>query len=77
MTRMTDSLVPGERIQIVITLHTNGALSVEGPVHDKRFCLAMLDNAIQAVKGYGQRPELVVPEHDVEVPTLRERLVTP
>jgi hypothetical protein len=35
----------------------------------------MLENAIDAVRGYGQRPELVVPERDVDVPALRPKLV--
>jgi len=37
-------------IKLTITLFKGGAMSVEGPVDDKVFCLALLDHARQAVK---------------------------
>ena len=37
-------------IKLTITLFKDGAMSVEGPIEDKAFCLAMLDHAKQAVK---------------------------
>lgn len=73
--RKTDSLSPGETIAVVVTLHPNGALSVEGPVHDKQFCVAMLENAIEAVRSHGMGGPLVTPEKDVGVPDLRPKLI--
>lgn len=63
-------LPPAVKVAVTVTLHENGALSVEGPVHDKAFCVAMLENAIDAVRGHG-RAGLVVPSHDVQVPAQR------
>lgn len=54
-------------IKLIVTLHGNGALSVEGPVHDKKFCLALLDHAKDAVRNHG-KPGLVVPAKDVQLP---------
>lgn len=54
-------------ISLTVTLHANGALSVEGPVHDKKFCIAMLQNAVDAVRNHG-KPGIVVPSKDVGVP---------
>lgn len=64
---LLDIPVEAQPISMTITLHTNGALSVEGPVHDKKFCLAMLANAADAVRNHG-KPGLVVPARDVQVP---------
>lgn len=58
----------GQSITLKITLHQNGALSVEGPVHDKAFCMAMLGNALDAVKNWRNKNDLVVPSHDVQAP---------
>ncbi len=52
-------------IVVRITLHPDGALSVEGPMHDKPFLLAMLDNARDAVKNHGRPSGIVVPSKDV------------
>lgn len=73
--RLTDGLLPGERIEVKVVLHPNGALSVEGPIHDKRFCVAILQNAIDAVRNHGMRRELVVPERDVVVPLVAPKKV--
>jgi hypothetical protein len=53
-------------IEVVIKLHPDGGLSVEGPLHDKLFMLAMIDNARDAVKNHGIKP-ILVPSHDVRV----------
>lgn len=77
--RMTDSLAPGERIEVKVTLHPHGALSVEGAIYDKAFCIAMLENAIDAVRNHGMAglagPGLAVPERDVSVPALKVKVV--
>ena len=72
--RMTDSLTPGEEIRVVVTLHPEGALSVEGAIHDKAFCIAMLENAIDAVRNHGMAG-LVVPSRDVSVPGLQSKVI--
>lgn len=56
--------------QILITIHDDGSLKVEGPIEDQAWCLAVLDAARDAVKGY-HRPKasgLIVPEHDLSLP---------
>lgn len=60
-------LPPQVTVSLTVKLHENGALSVEGPVHDKAFCLAMLQNAIDAVRNHN-KPGLVVPPKDVQLP---------
>lgn len=54
-------------VTITVTLHTNGALSVAGPVHNKRFALAMLQNAMDSVRGHHapKREQIVIPAKDV------------
>lgn len=60
-------LPPHVTVSLTVKLHENGALSVEGPVHDKSFCIAMLQNAVDAVRNH-HKPGLVVPAHDVQLP---------
>lgn len=62
-------LAPEVTVSLTVKLHANGALSVEGPVHDKKFCLAMLANAADAVRNHG-KPGIVVPSKDVQVPEI-------
>lgn len=62
-----DQVTGSQKVSLTVTLHENGALSVEGPIHDKKFCLAMLANAADAVRNHG-KPGLVVPARDVQVP---------
>lgn len=61
---------PGHvKAQITIRVYEHGALAVEGPIHDKAWCLAVLQNAIDAVNGHHRpRAGIVVPGHDVELP---------
>lgn len=57
--------------ELKIRIHANGALSVEGPVADTRWCLAALENAKDAIRNNARRKdELVVPAKDVAVPRL-------
>jgi hypothetical protein len=54
--------------RISLGVWSDGALSIEGPVTDKAWCLAALANARDAVKRYRRAGEqLVVPPEDVEV----------
>jgi len=65
-------------VALVIKCWPDGALSVEGPIADKVFCLAMLNNAIDAVRNHG-RPNapLVVPPKDVSIEPADPTLVRP
>jgi hypothetical protein len=55
-------------ITISVTLHPSGALSIAGPVNDKRFALAMLEHAKDAVRGHhAPVKRLVIPAKDVVV----------
>lgn len=51
--------------RIVVTIHQDNALSVEGPTGDKPWCIAALQNAIDAVKNQNNGRELIVPGKDV------------
>ena len=57
-------------VQLTITLHQNGALSVNGPVSDKALCIALLDNAREALNRQHSKA-LIVPAHDVGVDIAR------
>lgn len=69
--RSLDSLAAGETYRVTITLHPNGALQIEGPIYDRQWTVALLQNAIDAVRNQGRR-EFVIPAHDVDVPPLGE-----
>lgn len=53
--------------QFVITIWEDGALSVEGPIADKVFALAVLDNAKDAVRNHRdpKMVDVIVPRRDV------------
>lgn len=53
--------------QITIKVWSDGALSVEGPVEDAAWCIAAMQNAIDAVRNRRNGRPLVVPSHDVSV----------
>ena len=53
-------------VTLTITLHANGALSVQGPVGDKALCTALLDNAREALKRTSDKA-LIVPAYDVGI----------
>lgn len=50
--------------QITIKVFRNGALAVEGPVHEKEWCLAVLENAKDAVRNHHSPRPIVVPGKD-------------
>lgn len=52
-------------VQITITVHASGALSVNGPLGDKAWCLAALEQAKDAVKNW-RAGGLIIPGNDVD-----------
>ena len=58
--------------RLVITVFEGGAMSVEGPIEQKAWALAVLEQAKQAVKDHHLRREgkLVVPAKDVTITRL-------
>lgn len=70
-----------ERVQarFVITCWEDGALSVEGPIDDKVYALAVLDNAKDAIRNHKdpRMVDVVVPSRDVEVPAHASPLASP
>lgn len=61
-------------MEFKIRMHKSGALSVIGPIEDKAFALAVLENAKDAVNNYHTRKSmLIVPGKDVSIPT-KERI---
>lgn len=67
--KMIDRLPTDVVVTVTINCHANGALSVHGPIHDKPWMLAVLANAADAVRGHSGNPQIVVPEHDVSLPS--------
>lgn len=53
-------------ITLTITLHASGALSVSGPVQDKKLCMVLLDNARDALKRQADLG-IVVPAYDTGI----------
>ena len=54
-------------IHLTIRIHQNGAMSVEGPIHDPAFCKKMLDEAWDSIKrNQKTTPALVIPERDLD-----------
>jgi len=58
-----------KQAQIVITIWDDGALSVEGPIEDKIFTLAVLENAKDAVRNHRspQTFDIVIPSADISI----------
>ena len=58
--------------QIVIKIHNPGAKSIEGPMDEREWVLACLQNAIDAVRAH-RRPSrgLIVPSKDVDLGPVR------
>jgi len=55
--------------KFVIKIWNNGALSIEGPIDDKIFALAVLENAKDAVRNH-RRPDcvdLIIPSKDISL----------
>ena len=59
----TDAVV----CRLVITHHENGSLQVEGPIDQKAYVLALLENAKDSVRNHRLGGALVVPAKDVSV----------
>lgn len=54
--------------ELRIKVWSDGALSVEGPIDDVHWALAVLDNARDAIKNNGRRKSgLVLPPRDVSL----------
>ena len=56
--------------RFVITIHENGALSVEGPIDDKLFALAVMENAKDAIRNHRdpRQVDIVIPGKDISLP---------
>ena len=67
--RMLDRLPTDVVVEIKVCVHANGALSVQGPIEDKPWMIAALQNAIDAVRNHGKPGELIVPPKDVTLPS--------
>ena len=65
--RMLDQLPQDVVVEIRVCVHSNGALSVQGPIEDKAWCIAALHNAIDAVRNHGRPGEIIVPAKDVSL----------
>ena len=65
--RMLDGLPADVVVEIKVCVHANGALSVQGPIDDKPWCIAALHNAIDAVRNHGKPGPLIVPAKDVSI----------
>lgn len=54
----------------VITIHENGALSIEGPIANKEYTIAVLENAKDAVRNHRdpRQVDIVVPGKDIAIP---------
>lgn len=57
--------------QIVIKIHGHGAMSIEGPMDEREWMIACLENALAAVKSH-RRPQqgIIVPGKDVDMGTV-------
>lgn len=54
---------------LTIKVHASGALSVEGPIENKEWAIAVLENAKDAIRGYHDKKkgEIIVPAKDVSI----------
>ena len=57
---------PGATLRMVITLYPDGAMSIEAPIADKKFCLHLLDEAREAIKRQPEPGQIIVPGEDVD-----------
>lgn len=53
--------------EIRVRVYDGGALSIEGPTADGAWCVAVLENALDAIRRKHSR-EIVVPGRDVTLP---------
>ena len=55
-------------VEIKVKVFDDGALSVEGPMSDKLWMIAALENAIDALKGNHKREsQIIIPSKDVSL----------
>lgn len=54
-------------VQIVIKVHASGAMSVEGPLDEREWMLAALENAKDAVRNHRRASPIIVPPKDVSI----------
>lgn len=54
---------------VTVRLHANGMLTTQGHVGDRKFAVALLQNAIDAIRSQVQeRDRIMVPARDVDAP---------
>lgn len=54
---------------ITIKIWDNNAMSVEGScIGDEKYAVAVLQNAIESIRGHNKPKALIVPEKDVTLP---------
>ena len=76
--RNIEDMPLGAAVEVKITLHNNGALSIAGPIHDQRWMIAVLENAIDAVRNHHMpksKQGLIIPDRDVVVPDIRAKVI--
>ena len=62
--------------KIEVTLYASGALSTSGNIADKKFAVALLENAIDAVKSRKNGLiDIVTPNYDVGIPSSKFPLI--
>lgn len=52
-------------VKIVIKVHASGSMSVEGPLDEREWMLAALENAKDAVRNHRRNAPIIVPAKDV------------
>ena len=55
--------------QFVIRIWDDGSLSIEGPIDDKVFAIAVLENAKDAIRNHrsANSVDLIIPSYDVSL----------
>jgi len=65
---------PSKRVaaRLVLTVYDDETMSVEGPLHDTRWCLLAVEHAKDILKSRlaRERGEIVIPARDMELPKL-------
>jgi len=70
--KIADRLASGQKLQAswTIKIWDDGALSIEGPIDDKVFVLAVLENAKDAVRNHRdpRMVDIIIPGKDISLP---------